>query len=231
MLIIIDARIPKEAKTKLAEYGEIIEFQTENISYSAISGHPDIFLCQLPKKLICAPNIPKKYHSILSQYKYPYKIGKQAVGSEFPETTLYNCLVDENYIFHKKGFSDKQILNEIPKHKFISIPQAYSRCSMIALPGNIYITSDRGIEQALKLNGLSVHYFAAERILLPGMNHGFIGGALAYYSGKVFAIGDPDFHPWGNEFRKLIQKQGIPLIPLYYGPFFDGGGIFFLEND
>jgi ribosomal protein L30E len=231
MLIIIDARLPKEAKTELAKYGEIIAFQTENISYSAISGHPDIFLCQLPKTLICAPNIPKNYRSILEQHNISFKIGKQAVGSKFPETTFYNCLVDESYIFHKKGFSDKQILNEIPKHKFISIPQAYSRCSLIALPGNIYITSDRGIEKALKQSGLSVYYFAAESILLPGMKHGFIGGALAYYSGKVFAIGNPDFHSWGKEFRELIHKQNLQLISLYNGPFFDGGGIFFLEND
>ena len=62
------------------------------------------------------------------------------------------------------------------------------------------------------------------------MLHGFIGGAMGFYSGKLFVLGNPDFHPWGKAFKTLIAKQNIELITLYEGPFFDGGGIFFPEN-
>jgi len=61
------------------------------------------------------------------------------------------------------------------------------------------------------------------------MPHGFIGGALGLYGKKLFALGDPRFHSWGKDFVSLIGRQGLELIPLYQGPFYDGGGIFFLE--
>lgn len=60
MLIVIDKRIPEEAKKRLSGFGKIIEFETKGITYPAISGHPDIFMCQTTESLICAPNLLKK---------------------------------------------------------------------------------------------------------------------------------------------------------------------------
>jgi len=67
MLIVIDKRIPLEAKKRLSFYGNVVEFATQNITYSSISDHPDIFLCQTPKSLICAPNLPKEYFDIFRE--------------------------------------------------------------------------------------------------------------------------------------------------------------------
>ena len=60
MYILIDHRIPKEAKIKLASYGQLIELESNEDTYNAISSHPDIFCCQTPDKLIIAPNISTK---------------------------------------------------------------------------------------------------------------------------------------------------------------------------
>ena len=66
MFIIADNRIPPQAKEKLSEYGEIINFSTKGITYEAISGHPDIFFCQVNNKLIVAPNLPDLYKNTLT---------------------------------------------------------------------------------------------------------------------------------------------------------------------
>lgn len=229
MLIVIDKRIPDQAKKRLSEFGQFIEFSTEQITYNAISGHPDIFMCKTPETLICAPNLPEKYKTLFEQKNITFKFGEKQVGSKFPETSAYNCLVTESHLFHKKNHTDPVLLKENEHRKFIDLPQAYTRCSLINLSAQSFITSDKGIEKALKKNDIEAHYFSPEKIILSDMPHGFIGGALSLFSGKLYALGNPDFHSWGSRFRTLLSSKNIELITLYDGPFFDGGGIFFLD--
>jgi len=229
MLIVIDKRIPDQAKKKLSAMGRVVEFSTDHITYEAISGHPDIFMCKTPETLICAPNLPNIYQMLLEQHSIPFVFGQKDVGSQFPETSAYNCLVTKKQLFHKKTHSDSTLL-KLNKHRvFIDLPQAYTRCSLIQLTEKSFITSDKGIEKALKKKAFDVHYFSPESIVLPTMPHGFIGGALGYYSGTLYAIGNPDFHDWGDRFKSLLSSLNIELITLYDGLFFDGGGIFFLD--
>lgn len=230
MLIVIDKRIPEEAKNRLSHFGTLVEFSTQGITYSAISGHPDIFLFQSPESLICAPNLPKNYINLFKENGVNFNFGSKPVGSKFPETAFYNCLATEDSLFHKARHTEKQILEHCKDLEFIDLPQAYSRCSLIALTPKVFITSDKGIEKALKKHDLQTRYFPPEEIILPEMPHGFIGGALGLYNEKLFVLGNPDFHSWGSEFKNLIKQEGLELISLYDGPFFDGGGIFFLEE-
>lgn len=230
MLIVIDKRIPEEAKKRLSGFGTLVEFSTQGITYSAISGHPDIFLCQTSESLICAPNLPENYTTLFRENGVNSCFGSKPVGSKYPETAFYNCLATEHSLFHKAKHTDKQILEQCEQLTFIDLPQAYTRCSLIALTPKVFITSDKGIEKALKTNQIEVHYFSPKEIILPELPHGFIGGALGLYNGKLFVLGNPDFHSWGSEFKNLIKQEGLELISLYDGPFFDGGGIFFLEE-
>lgn len=227
MLIVIDKRAPKMAKEQLAKYGTVVEFITQNICYPAISGHPDIFLCQLPGQLICAPNLPKSYFTLFDLNSINYQIGKKPIQASFPNTTHYNCLATDDFLFHKPELTDTLIVELTKKQKAIALPQAYTRCSLFKI-GSAYVTSDKGIENALKKEDLAVHYFQPDEILLPGLKHGFIGGALGIHNRQLFMLGNPKKHAWGTRFTALIQEQGFELISLYDGPFYDGGGLFFL---
>jgi len=230
MLIVIDKRAPEEAKRRLDHFGEVVEFSTQNITYEAISGHPDIFLCQTPESLICAPNLPPSHFKLFKDNKIDFLIGENPVGKLFPDTSHYNCLVNEQCIFHKSPYTDVRIIELNNVQEFVNLPQAYTRCSLIELPSKKFITSDKGIEKVLKNRKLKVHYFPPNEILLPAMPHGFIGGAMGINSERLFVLGNPDFHSWGKEFKALIDQENIELISLYDGPLFDGGGIFFLES-
>ena len=67
-LIIIDKKIPEEAKIKLSGYGDLLELETIGITYDAISGHPDIFFSVLNNDLIVAPNLPQKFREALKKH-------------------------------------------------------------------------------------------------------------------------------------------------------------------
>lgn len=229
MLIVIDKRIPTAAKKKLAQFGEIVEFETEQISYESISGHPDIFLCQTPNHLICAANTPQKYLKLFEQHKISFQLGKNSIGQIFPETSHYNCVVTENLVIHHRKYTDPTILAHASEQKFIQVNQAYTRCNLMALGENAFITSDKGIEQTLLRQNLAVDYFSPEEILLPGFKNGFIGGCLGIFSKKLFVLGNPHYRDWNHAFQKMAHTHDLEIISLYNGPLFDGGSIFFLE--
>ena len=93
MPILIDGRMPLAAKEKLRQFGEMIEFATEGITYEAISGHPDIFFCPTPNGLVVAPNLPKKYFDFLLKFSISFTLGKNPVGKIYPDSALYNRLL------------------------------------------------------------------------------------------------------------------------------------------
>jgi len=164
MLIVIDQRAPKEAKSNLSQFGKLVEFNTHGIVYPAISGHPDIFICQTPSCLIIAPSIPKIYTDLLKLNNIAFEYGNSIVGSKFPETSYYNCVTNGHYLFHKKGFTDKEILLRNESLELIEMPQAYTRCNLIEISKDTFITSDRGIEKNLLKNAFKAHYFSPEDI-------------------------------------------------------------------
>jgi len=180
MLIIIDKRIPGEAKTTLAGYGELMEFAAPGITYDAISGHPDIFFCLTPRGLVVAPNTTAAFLRQLDSKNIPYLSGEKPVGQKYPETARYNAVVTNNYLMHHASVTDSRLrellLNPGGSGEALlplNFRQAYSRCNLIALSDQHFITSDRGIEKALKAHHLDVLFVAP-----AGLPERFLRGML-----------------------------------------------------
>jgi len=231
MLIIVDKRIPEAAKQKLATYGELLEISTHGITYDAISGHPDVFFCHTPRELIVAPNTPAEFLRQLELKSIPFTLGENPVGSKYPETARYNAVVTNNCLIHNTSVTDASILkitltiNLFP----LTFNQAYTRCNLIALDDGHFITSDRGIEKALKSRNLEVLYVSPEGIVLPGFPNGFLGGCCGVTDDKLFITGSLHYYPEGEKVRQFSTKAGFRVIELYDGPLFDGGGILFIN--
>ncbi len=96
MYAIIDKRCSEEIKNNLSNYVEgIFEFSSENITYNAISGHPDIFMFQDEEKLIIAPNAPDELVQFLNKKQLQYSVGIANVGNTVAESSLYNCFFNQ----------------------------------------------------------------------------------------------------------------------------------------
>ena len=230
MLIIIDARIPETAIEKLKEFGEVFQLESFGTVYPSISGHPDIFMFQMEELVIIAPNAPKSLIDALKHHRITFLKGKEKLGSKFPETTYYNAVSTPEYLVHKQELSTSCILRHSAKKKFISVNQAYTRCNLLALPDGSFITSDKGIEKTLIGEGLEVHYFAPQDVVLKGQDHGFLPGACGIYENKVFFIGSLSQYSEGERLKELLISKGLSIEELYQGPMIDGGGIFFLNS-
>lgn len=228
MLIIVDQKIPEEAFKKLAEFGQVIGLTTNGITYEAICGHPDIFISILGNDLIVAPNLPQKVMNVLKENGISFHIGEQEVGQKYPETAAYNIVSNSKFLFHNLKFTDLAVNDLALGLDKIHVEQAYTRCNLIALNNECFITSDKGIEKQLKEINLDVFYSNPDGILLPGFKNGFIGGCAGYFENQLFLIGSLDHYPAGAELRKKLNEWGVEIVELYDGPLFDGGGILFL---
>jgi len=227
MVIITDKRIPAPAKRKLEQFGQVLFLESDDVTYSAISGHPDIFLFKSNYRLVVAPNTPKEFQELIIQLKFPVTIGKKYIGKEYPETAYYNVVETDRHLIHHQKYSDSTIRELTTGKEFIHVKQAYTRCNLIALKNDRFITSDKGIEKTLKRKGMEALFVDPKGILLPDFDHGFIGGTCGVIDNQIFFIGSLDHFHEGKMVRSFLRDYEI--IELYEGPLFDGGSMIFIS--
>lgn len=235
MLIIIDKKIPGEAKEKLSAYlplrqacGNILELETNGIVHHAISGHPDIFFCKTPQTLIVSPSLPDNYLEKIKESKLEYITGHLASSIHHPASVYYNASVNNRYLVHRLEYTDPVILQNCHTLKKIPVKQAYTRCNLMLLRDDHYITSDRGIHKNLQRSGLEGIFVSPEGILLPGFPNGFVGGAMGLLNDTIFIIGTLACFAEGGAVRKFLEDHEYRMVELYQGPLVDGGGILFI---
>ncbi len=229
MFAIIDSRSQKDVINNLRGYVEdLFEFETYGITSNSISGHPDIFIYQNNNQLVIAPNAPAELFEFLNNHNITYVRGKREVGGELDNSVQYNCLSTPDYVFHKSGYTDPAILEINKAKEFIPLPQAYTRCSLVHLCENNYLTSDRGIEKVLIGKGLSCFYFNPEEITIRDHDNGFIGGAVGIRGKRIFFNGNVELHADGQRLKEHLLNLGLEIVNLSDQYLYDGGCMFFV---
>lgn len=229
MFAIIDSRSSKRTIKNLKEYvTAVFMFDTTGKTCNSISGHPDIFIYQDSNQLVVAPNASVALFEFLDNHDIAYITGERDVGVALYNSVQYNCLSTSEFFFHKSGYTDPIIL-EINKDKeFIHIPQAYTRCSLVHLCENNYLTSDRGIEKVLLQKGLSCFYFSPEGITIHGHKNGFVGGTVGICGKRIFFNGNVDLHADGSRLKEHLLNLGFDTVNLSDEYLYDGGCILFV---
>ena len=228
MLIIADRKIPDEAKYNLQKYGKLVLLETTGITEESISGHPDIFFCKTKNKLIVAPNIPEKFKTILTEKNILFTEGKYNVGLKYPDAAHYNAVITENYLIHRTDITEKEILNECRNLSNIRVTQGFTRCSLLALKENNFITSDEGICKSLISTESKTLLVSTDNIILPGHHYGLFGGTCGIHDDKIFFIGSLSKYKNGDIVKEFLESLGYCIVELYNGNLFDGGSILFL---
>ena len=228
LIAIVDKRVPQEAKEILQKSFTLFELESKSIVYPAISGHPDIFIFQSKETFIVAPNSPKSLLSFLENHQIKYTFGNNKLGHTYPATSFYNALSTSKILIYNRLFTDSSIITLGQKKKRIHVNQSYIACNTIALKGEIFITSDKGIYKALVKNEIEVYYFSPKGISLAGFDYGFIGGCVGVFDHTIYFIGKLSYYPEGRILKTFLEKRSYKIVELYDGPLFDGGGIVFI---
>lgn len=228
-LIIADARLPLEALQKLDDMGNLFALSSEGITYPAISGHPDIFICPTANKPVVAPNAPQTLFDALKQADIEWTPGENKVGVRYPTSAHYNAVITNEYIIHRPDITDPALRKANAHLKSISVKQGYARCGLLMLPSQKHaITTDAGMHKTLSRRGFDCLLISHESIVLPTLTNGSFGGCCGWNGEHLFLAGALKHHPDGEKIKNYLATQNILYTELYDGPLFDGGGIFFL---
>lgn len=227
-LILCDYRLPASAKVGLEDFGKVIEIFSENITYPAISGHPDVFCCPVGEILIVSPAMPSDLTKIFTVNTIKWVYGVKSNGFNYPESAFYNAVVTDHLLIHNLTITDSKILELAGTRKQIHVNQGYTRCNLLPLPGEKFITSDKGIFAVLTKEGFEVLFVNPDGILLEGFPNGFIGGVCGVHDNNVFIAGNLTFYNEGQKIRDFLSLHSLNIIELYDGPLFDGGSIIFI---
>ena len=229
-MIIANKHLPPEAIQTLRKREEVILFDSHGITYSEVSGHPDIFFCVGNGKMVVTPNAPAEYLSLLNRKNFRFSLGKLPVGKKFPDSARYNAVITNRFLIHNLRITDPVVLKTYENLETIHVSQGYSRCSLLALKDDRFITSDKGIAKTLYTKGLDVLYVNPKGILLPGFENGLFGGTAGVVDDKVYFIGSLNHFSEEEKVKSFLLKRGYEIIELYNGSLFDGGSILFISS-
>ena len=230
--IIADSRMPEEAKKNLKKLGNVIFINPNSVTYNSISSHPDIFFFQKDDALIYAPNAPKRIIKELKKRKIKLIEGKKEVGKKYPETVPYNAVGIGNLLIHNLKHTDETILSSYENH--INVNQGYTRCNLLALNENAFITSDLAISRQLSAvnsqsqsSTVKVLYIDPKQIKLEGQRNGFFPGCCGVWKNNLIVCGSTKNLKEKAELDKFLKENNFNLIELYDGELIDVGSIFF----
>ena len=239
--IIADARMPEEAKKNLKKLGDVLFLNPTEKTYKSISAHPDIFFFQHKDGFVYAPNAPKRIIKELKKRKIKLTEGKKEVGKKYPDTVPYNAVGIGDTLIHNLKHTDPTILSLYENH--IHVNQGYTRCNLVALNGNSFITSIPDNRQQTTDNRLcpseshvetygrtSILYIDPKQIKLEGHDHGFFPGCCGVWKNNLIVCGSTKHLKEKAELDKFLKDNGFNLIELYDGELVDVGSILIIEN-
>lgn len=177
--------------------------------YGAIATHPDIRMCALTDRLLI-------------------KTRPGELGRDYPGCAAFCALCLDRYFIHNLKITDPRLLEAARKagKTLVDVKQGYSRCSSSVVDGRSVITADPGIAAALeKLGDVDVLTVTPGHVLLPGFDHGFIGGASGRVGDELVFSGDLSAHPDFAAIGKFAEERGVRLRYFPEFPLTDIGSI------
>lgn len=226
MYIIHNAHINSEAIQTLQQIGICLPFDAPQIMDTPLSGHPDMFICQFNQNLIIAPNTPQYFIELLQNYNISYIFGEKEVQKN--EFSPYNAVITNKYIIHHQKYTDAVILKLAKIQNYIHVNQGYTRCSLLPLQTEKFITSDQGILKKLSTSGIMITYISPKDIILPGYKNGCLGGCFGICNERIFCFGNLNKFSEGHLIKDILTSHHLKLTELCDTPLYDYGSLFFI---
>lgn len=230
MLCFLDYRISNEELNNLIKLNiEPVLLPKCPLVYEAINGHVDIQLNVLDKadrKIIIQKDIPESFLNLLNSKNIKFVLSKNSLTEQYPKDIIINALITTDIFVHNLKYTDENLLKLQDGKKKIHVKQGYTKCSVLPLRDNVFITSDKGIYKELIQEKFDVLLVPPGDIILPSLDYGFIGGTGGMISETKLALfGELDCYSHGKEIYNFLFKHDIEPIALKKGKLIDRGSL------
>jgi len=218
--IFISENIPEPIEDFLITEGFILrKLRSCNSLSLPVSSHADMLIFSDGRRMITTKEYYENNKEIFASCDIT--AADITLGNRYPQDVALNCFVAGDRLYGRLESVCDNIRNLYLKQTNLS--QGYAKCSTL-LFGNNAITADEGIASALAFNGTNVLRISPGKILLPGYDYGFIGGASFVYGRNIIFFGDITAHPDFTMIRSFIENSGYSITYTDTHPLIDLGG-------
>ena len=220
---------------ELGKNGVKIVKTVPNLSFSSSLGfHADLFANFLGKGRILLDSSQQIVKSTLQNYGFECKIVNKKVTDKYPGDCLLNCTVTDRLCICFYDITADEIKEYINENSLtvVNSKQGYSKCSVLPVSDNAFITDDISVYNALKSAENDVLYTEKGSVELKGFPYGFIGGCAGKISNDCIAVcGDIKLHKDFDNIKSFCRNYKTELMSLGNGQPEDIGSIIPLTEE
>ncbi|CDM69258.1 hypothetical protein CM240_2100 [Clostridium bornimense] len=229
----VDERIEMEEMENLQQFTiKVIKVPKTNLTYEAVSGHPDILIHICDDKVILHKDIDKTFLQYLKSLNLNVLLSKKSIGYKYPNNIILNCVSTSEFFIHNAKYTDEKLLTLIGNKQIVNVPQGYTKCSTAVVSNKAIMTSDTIIADSMKKLGMDVLLLPPGDILLPGLDYGFIGGTCGLIDDKTMCFyGNLEKYKYGNDVIDFLKKHNVKPVYLSNGKLVDRGSILVIDTE
>lgn len=194
-----------------------------------LSSHADLSVFHGGNNILFAADYLKNtdFEEQLKEFGFSIFYPKVNISSEYPFDCYFNACYMGKYSIACHKTAAYEIIEFIGnKSQIISCNQGYSKCLVSVVDDNSIITSDRGIADLCRQQGIDVLEISSGGIDLDGFNYGFIGGSSFKLSQNVMAFtGTIDHLPDYDKIICFLGLKNVEHVVLTDRKIFDVGSI------
>ena len=232
MKAIISSAVPKSAADALGRFCDVFSLRPDDSLAHPVRSHPDMIISVIGRRAI----LPRGYAeanadlcAFIGSAGYDLIPADGRRGPEYPDDVGLNCALGDRFIVCRSRSTDGAVLEAARSDglDIIDVNQGYAGCSCIVC-GDSVITSDKGIDDAVKSSGRESVLVPNDGIRLDGYDVGFIGGCGGFADGTLYFFGNIDTLPCGEPIRAFAERKGYSVVCLTDEKLTDYGGIKFI---
>lgn len=147
------------------------------------------------------------------------------IKGKYPENVLLNAVYLNGKLYGRLDSLDKSLIAYCKNHSIdmINVKQGYTKCSTATIGGG-FITSDRGVFDAMLRNREEGLLIECGDIELKGVDYGFIGGCCFEYDNTVYMTGVLNNHKNKADIENYIKYKNKKIQYLSTDSIYDIGG-------
>ena len=221
--ILVGQNISSKCKKSLVDLGyNIVELPAFSRLSKGVSTHADMLLFKGKNGLFVHADYYKENRALFDSLGVEIITTDEHIEGDYPHDILFNAIVSGEVLFSNTEYTSRLIRNETGVH--VRVKQGYTACSTCRVTENAFITSDKGLYDSYRQNGLDVLLIEKGHIRLPFYDYGFIGGASVRLDEYLGFFGKIEAHPSFCEMVEFARKYNVKIKSLSDEALVDIGG-------
>lgn len=202
--------------------------KSDDILQDPVKSHADMSFLHITEKICLISKLQTELKFQLEKLGYTCVTLGSDLKREYPGDCLLNAAVIGGTVIYNPKSADAVISDIAEKSglRVTTTSQGYTKCSVLPVNENAFITSDKSIYRSSIAVGFDALYVNPAGIELPGYGNGFIGGCGGLIGKNTLAIcGELSHFAEGGKIMGFCNNYGTDIISLIKGQLRDIGSI------